>query len=69
MTKWEYLYVDFDTHHNLSVNGQMVQEGQGSQGKTLQEYSNWLGQQGWEIVGTLSVGLGIGTIIFKRPQP
>ncbi len=64
MGKWEYLYVEVtydDVHRPYSANGKEVQ---GGQGMTIYDYSNWLGQQGWELVMEYQVFL-----IFKRPLP
>jgi len=69
MTKWEYMYVSVDgpvggtnVFHPKSANGVEVK---GWKSMTIHDYSNWLGQQGWELVGTLSTY----TVIFKRPLP
>ncbi len=65
MQQWEYLFVDVArTGEIYSVNGQNV-----IYQKWLRYvYANQLGNQGWELVGTVSSDSSIYQLIFKRPK-
>ena len=68
MQRWEYLFVDVArTGEVYSVNGQSV-----IYQKWLRYvYANQLGNQGWELVGTVNPPSNDTTpyqLIFKRPK-
>lgn len=68
MQRWEYLFVDVaKTGEVYSVNGQTVIY----QKWLCHVYTNQLGNQGWELVGTVGIpGSDNRThqLIFKRPK-
>ncbi len=66
MSNWEYLYVEIDYDDNEKAHPRYAndQELQGWQRMKLHEYSNWLGQQGWELAASSDEGF----LIFKRPS-
>lgn len=75
MQKWEYLYVELDAAPRgmISVKVPHFMNGyelQNWQGIHLPSYINQLGDDGWELVGTLSggTGLGYGELFFKRAK-
>lgn len=71
MQKWEYCFVGLDyfagEFRPKSINGQELRDK--SQIPALHEFSNKLGDQGWELVGVnYTPGYGFGFLIFKRPK-
>ena len=65
MQRWEYLFVDVArTGEITSVNGQTVIY----QKWVRYVYVNQLGNQGWELVGTVSSEPNTYQLIFKRPK-
>lgn len=65
MQRWEYLFVDVArTGEIASVNGQTVIY----QKWVRYVYANQLGNQGWELVGTVSNEPSTYQLIFKRPK-
>jgi hypothetical protein len=67
--KWEYLFVRFDYFAgNLrpqNVDSKEVQDKY--ENKPLHEYANYLGEQGWEMVGfNFTPAYGYGFAVFKR---
>jgi hypothetical protein len=67
MQKWEYLTIRVTSGQLYTVNGERLKDIQ--KGRPYVEYLNQLGDQGWEVTGTGSVGLlGLGDIILKRPK-
>jgi hypothetical protein len=79
MQKWEYTFVDCEDKNNAwrprYVNHQELEDWEN--GSTMIEFSNQLGEQGWELASSnLAMGfmwaefkpLSI-RMIFKRPKP
>ena len=73
MQKWEYLFV----HYERSGEGMILEKphlvnGQPLTDKTkipnLYDFSNYLGDQGWEMVAAPNPGERYGRLIFKRPK-
>ena len=77
MQRWEYTFVscsfnkDTGFWHPSFVNEHKVQNWR--QGMTIEEYSNHLGKEGWELVNLMVTapgekGKGEGyRLVFKRP--
>jgi len=77
MQKWEYLFVNCEYHNDdwrpRYVNGQEVTEGKPWAEMTLYEFSDLVGEKGWELVdfmvdGNRSGGGDHFRLIFKRPK-
>jgi len=77
MTQWEYLFVTCDYHNGdwrpRYVNGQEVAEAKPWAEMTLYEFSNLLGEKGWELVDFLTDHNRLGAVdtfrlVFKRPK-
>jgi hypothetical protein len=77
MQKWEYLFLSCEYHNNdwrpRFVNGQEVQEGKPWAEMTVYDFSNMIGERGWELVDFMVDRNPIGThdlfrLIFKRPK-
>lgn len=71
MQKWEYCFVRFDYFAgNLqpqSINGNELRDK--DKRPSLNELSNQLGEEGWEMVGiNYTHNYGFGLMIFKRPK-
>lgn len=67
MQKWEYLTLDFYEMRARQVNGH---EFPNWKKISLFDYLNTLGNDGWEMVGTLtSNNYTFGLLFFKRPKP
>lgn len=76
MQKWEYVFVECQGHGGQwrpkLVNGQELADWK--KGPAIHEYSNQLGQQGWELVN-LATGQTAGgatyhyRLTYKRPIP
>ena len=68
MDKWEYMYVGVQAGNNNvyvvnKANDQKVQK------TPLHAYSNWLGEQGWELIATLDGYSSTDRlVIFKRSR-
>jgi hypothetical protein len=66
MQRWEYMYLDFAEMKARSVNGQELRDWKKH---SLIEYLASLGDQGWEMVGTLtSNNYDYGRLFFKRAK-
>ncbi len=67
MQKWEYRFIEVSsangTFYASAVNGHEIKNWEHM--ITLMEYSNQLGEQGWELIGE---GARTGCLIFKRPK-
>ncbi len=75
MQKWEYTYAQIDSGTFLQsppkiryLNGQELPNWKES---TIDEVLAALGEQGWELTGSIQGGTGGWTIalLFKRPKP
>ena len=73
MQKWEYLFVSCEFEKEQwrpkYVNGQELKNWHDI---NLYDYSNKLGDEGWEMVNTTSHGAGnftyIFRVVFKKPR-
>lgn len=72
MQKWEYQFLSFVEHKFAwRLNG-----GTGAEDETLDEYSNKLGIEGWEMVSYTPIPHQVGgdtfikqiEVVFKRPK-
>jgi hypothetical protein len=77
MAQWEYLFVTCDYQNGdwrpRYVNGQEVAEAKPWAEMTLYEFSNLLGEKGWELVDFLTDHNRLGSVdtfrlVFKRPK-
>ncbi len=77
MQKWEYLFVTCDYHngdwHPRYVNGEEISEAKAWSEMTLYEFSNLLGEKGWELVDFMVDRNALGSsevfrLVFKRPE-
>lgn len=67
--KWEYLILDFGLNRARSANGHEIPNWQ-RQPVTLVEYINKLGEDGWEMTGSITgEDYNFGRLFFKRPKP
>lgn len=67
MQKWEYRWINTSS---LYMNGKKVVDKPFIDGKSLFEYINYLGAQGWELVSITPVkkkSKGFLSYWFKRP--
>ena len=68
--KWEYLFVTItsfsgDAHQPHSLNFKNIKD---SKKLDLADFSNQLGDQGWELVGSAGANMPNNLLIFKRPK-
>ncbi len=67
--KWEYLILDYGLNKARSVNGHEIPSWQ-RQSLSLADYINKLGEDGWEMTGSLTADdYTFGRLFFKRPKP
>jgi hypothetical protein len=74
MQKWEYLFIVCGSHKGAwrpqYVNGQELRDWQN--GSSAVEYSNKLGEEGWEMINLVTQGIGQFTyvyrLVFKRAK-
>ncbi len=78
MYKWEYLFVtcayEDKEWHPHSANGVVLAEGKKWAEMTVYDFSNEVGQQGWELVSLMTGHNQFGNtetyrLVFKRPAP
>ncbi len=70
---WEYYFFLQDMGVFENPGGVYQKKLKEYEGKTLNEYTNELGEKGWEMVNCIPYSTGIGTttgflFIFKRPK-
>ncbi len=77
MIQWEYLFIKCDYHkedwHPRYVNGKEVAEGKHWSEMTIYEFSNLLGERGWELFDLTTGHDQRGNtqdyrLVFKRPK-
>lgn len=73
MQKWEYLFVDYERNLTATIlekpyklNGQKLTDE--IRIPNLYDFSNQLGEQGWELIIDSNPGERYGRLIFKRPK-
>ena len=76
MQKWEYLFVNCayedNEWHPHSTNGVILAERKKWAAMTVYDFSNEVGQQGWELVNLMTGHNQFGStetyrLVFKRP--
>ncbi|HAZ45003.1 MAG TPA: hypothetical protein DDW76_10635 [Cyanobacteria bacterium UBA11369] len=70
LPKWEYCFVRLNyfagDFRPQSINGEELRD---KPLPNLHDFTNQLGDQGWELVGVnYTPGYGYGFLIFKRPK-
>lgn len=70
MQQWEYLFVSCSSASgNISRLEVDAVNGDSSQRYSMYQYSNYLGSQGWEMVGLTPLGsYSVLHVAFKRPK-
>lgn len=67
--KWEYLILDYGLNRARAVNGHEIPFWQ-RQPVPLVDYINKLGNDGWEMTGSITADdYNFGRLFFKRPKP
>ena len=70
MQKWEYLFMDtvYDekckSHRPMQINRKKIEL---ASDVCIDDYSNKLGEEGWELVHALEIGPGM-RLFFKRSK-
>ena len=74
MQKWEYLVVHVGLIQWVDSKGRKGELVQSNPPRTLEWFENThllasLGEEGWELAGTVTLADFKGGLIFKRPKP